>query len=85
MFLSIGHENFVNSSKIVSILKPGSAPLRKLKEQAKSAGKLVDATAGKPTRSFILMENGMLIQSVNTPATLSARVGNRDTGEFSGN
>ncbi len=77
MFLSIGHDNFVNSLKIISVLKPGSAPLRKLKEQAKAAGKLIDGTAGKPTRSFILMENGMLIQSVNTPATLAARLGSR--------
>jgi len=81
MFLSIGHDNFVNSRKIISILRPGSAPLRKLKEQAKEAGKLVDATAGKPTRSFILMENGMLIQSVNTPATLAARLENTGIGE----
>ncbi len=78
MFLSIGHDNFVNSLKIISVLKPGSAPLRKLKEQAKAAGKLIDGTAGKPTRSFILMENGMLIQSVNTPATLVARLGSRN-------
>ena len=78
MFLSIGHDNFVNSLKIISVLKPGSAPLRKLKEQAKAAGKLIDGTAGKPTRSFVLMENGMLIQSVNTPATLVARLGSRN-------
>ena len=78
MFLSIGHDNFVNSLKIISVLKPGSAPIRKLKEQAKAAGKLIDGTAGKPTRSFVLMENGMLIQSVNTPATLVARFGSRN-------
>ena len=74
MFFAIGHDNFVNDDKVVAVLKPGSAPMRKLKEQAKAAGKLVDGTAGKPTRSFVLMENGMLIQSVNTPATLISRV-----------
>ncbi len=77
MFLPIGHDNFVNGLKIVAVLKPGSAPLRKLKEQAKAAGKLVDGTAGKPTRSFVLMENGMLVQSVNMPATLVARLETR--------
>jgi len=74
MFVSIGHDNYVNSRLVVAVLRPGSAPMRKLKEQARIAGRLVDGTAGKPTRAFVLMSDGSLIQSVNTPATLVARL-----------
>ena len=74
MFVSIGHDNYVNSRLVVAVLRPGSAPMRKLKEQAKNAGRLVDGTAGKPTRAFVLMTDGSLIQSVNTPATLVGRL-----------
>ena len=74
MFVGIGHDNYVHVEKVVAVLRPGSAPMRKLKEQAKRDGRLVDATAGKPTRSFLLMTDGTLIQSVNTPATLVTRI-----------
>lgn len=74
MFIAIGHDNYIHVDKVVAVLRPGSAPMRKLKEQAKQAGRLVDGTAGKPTRSFILMTDGTLIQSVNTPATLVSRI-----------
>ena len=82
MFVSIGHDNFVNGHLVVAVLRPGSAPMRKLKEQARIAGRLVDGTAGKPTRSFVLMSDGSLIQSVNTPATLVSRLaGTRGMGK----
>ena len=83
MFVSIGHDNYVNRDLVVAVLKPGSSPMRRLKEQARDRGRLVDGTAGKPTRSFILMSDGSLIQSVNTPATLIGRLGRvgRDEGD----
>lgn len=83
MFVSIGHDNYVNRDLVVAVLKPGSSPMRRLKEQARDRGRLVDGTAGKPTRSFLLMSDGSLIQSVNTPATLIGRLGRlgRDEGE----
>ncbi len=79
MYIAIGHDNFINAARVIAVLKPGSSPMRRLKEQAKERGLLVDATGGKPTRSFILMANGTLIQSVNTPATLLNRL-ERDPG-----
>lgn len=79
MYIAIGHDNFINADRVIAVLKPGSSPMRRLKEQARERGLLVDATGGKPTRSFILMGEGTVILSVNTPATLLNRLG-RKTG-----
>jgi len=77
MFISIGYGNFVDVKKINAVLKPGSAPMRKLKEQKKEEKKLVDATFGKPTRAFILLENGTLLMSAISTQTLIERFDNK--------
>lgn len=76
MLITIGYGNYIEKEKVVSILKPGSAPLRKLKEQKKDNNNLIDASAGKPTRAFILMENGVLVLSAISTSTLAERLNN---------
>jgi regulator of extracellular matrix RemA (YlzA/DUF370 family) len=77
MFISIGYGNFVDVNKVNAILKPGSAPMRKLKELKREENKLVDATFGKPTRAFVLLENGTLIMSAISTQTLIERFDNK--------
>ncbi len=77
-FISLGFENFVDKKRVLAVLKPGSSPMRKLKETKKKEGLLVDTTSGKPTRSFILMDNGVLFLSSHLPETIIERIENED-------
>lgn len=75
-FVSLGFDNYLEKDKILAVLKPGSSPMRKLKEAKKKEGKLIDATGGKPTRSFILTDNGNLFLSSHLPSTIIERIEN---------
>ncbi len=74
-FISLGFENFINKKRVIAVLKPGSSPMRKLKEFKKKEGMLIDATAGKPTRSLVLLDNGALFLSSHLPETIIERIG----------
>ena len=54
--LNIGYGNVVVSSRVVSIVSPQSAPMKRLREEAAGRGKLVDATQGRRTRSIIVTD-----------------------------
>ncbi len=72
--LNIGFGNSVVSSKIVAILTPGSAPMKRLKDDAKAAGRLVDATQGRKTRSILITDSNHVILSGVQAETISMRV-----------
>jgi len=64
----------VASGKIVAIITPGSSPVRRLKEQAKRKGKLVDATQGRRTRSLIVMDSDHVVLSAIAVETITQRL-----------
>jgi regulator of extracellular matrix RemA (YlzA/DUF370 family) len=72
--LSIGFGNFVLANRIVSIISPGSAPVKRIKEIAKEKGKLVDATYGRKTRAFIVMDSEHVVLSAINPETIAGRL-----------
>lgn len=73
--LNLGHANTVLVQRIVAILVPGSSPIRRFKEEAKKAGKLVDVTHGRKCRSLVLTDSGHLFLSSVQVDTLSQRLG----------
>ncbi len=72
--ISIGFGNFVNKNRMIAVVNPTSAPLKRLKEQAKEEGKLIDATQGRKTRSIIIMDSGHMILCGLAPATIAERM-----------
>jgi len=72
--LKIGFENFVTLKRIVAIVNPSSAPVKRMIKQAREAGKLIDATSGKPTRSAILADSEHIILSSISPGKLGERM-----------
>ena len=72
-FLNIGFGNVVFTSKIIAILSPDSAPMRRLRESAKETGSLLDATQGRKTRSIIVMNTGQIVLSAMQVETLVQR------------
>jgi regulator of extracellular matrix RemA (YlzA/DUF370 family) len=80
--ISIGFGNVVASEKIVAIITPGSSPVRRLKDEARQKGKLVDATQGRRTRSMIVMDSDHVVLSAIGAETITQRLEKAD-GELS--
>ncbi|HDD35491.1 MAG TPA: DUF370 domain-containing protein [Candidatus Desulfofervidus auxilii] len=72
--LSIGFGSTVPISRIIAILTPNSAPMKRLKEEAKKDGRLVDATYGRKTRSIIVTDSNHIILSSLHAETLAQRL-----------
>jgi hypothetical protein len=72
--INVGFGNFVNKERIVAIVSPKSAPVRKIKEQMKEAGKVIDVTQGRKTRSIIVVDSGHIILSGIAVETIADRI-----------
>lgn len=72
--LNIGFNNFVIDEHVISIIVPDNAPAKRLREDAKNREALIDATAGRKTRSIIIMDNGYIILSSVNVETLIQRI-----------
>lgn len=71
--IHIGFGNIVNSGKIIAIVSPDSAPVKRLVQRAKETGNAIDATQGRKTKSVLVMENSQLVLSALLPETIAAR------------
>mgnify|MGYP002511888103 CR=1 FL=1 len=72
-FINIGFGNMVNTSKIIAIVSPDSAPIKRIVQEAKERGMLIDASYGRKTKAVLLMDTDHIILSAVAPETLSAR------------
>ncbi|MCK4728368.1 MAG: DUF370 domain-containing protein [Desulfobacterales bacterium] len=71
--LNIGFGNTVVTGRIIAIVTPGSAPMKRLKEDAKEEKRLIDATHGRRTRSIIITDSNHVILSAIQAETISQR------------
>ncbi|MFW5733650.1 MAG: DUF370 domain-containing protein [Oceanidesulfovibrio sp.] len=71
--LNIGFGNYVVASRVVSIVTPSSSPMRRLREDARQEGRLVDATQGRKTRSIIITDSNHVLLSAIQADTLGQR------------
>ena len=71
--LNLGFGNAVAARRVVAILNPQSAPMKRLREEARQAGRLVDATQGRRTRSIIITDSGHVVLSAIQPETMGHR------------
>lgn len=71
--IHVGFGNIVNTDKIIAIVAPDSAPIKRLIQHGKETGLVVDATQGRKTKSVLLMENNQMILSAFTPETIAQR------------
>ena len=72
-FIHIGFGNIVNTDKIIAVVSPDSAPVKRLVQKARETGNAVDATQGRRTKAVLVMENSQLILSALLPETIAAR------------
>ena len=79
--LIVGFGNIVSAERIISIVSPESAPIKRLVQEAKDNKTAVDATYGRRTRSVIIMDSGHVILSAVQPETIAGRVDNNNIEE----
>ena len=72
--INIGYGNMISAARIVTIVSPDSAPIKRLIQEAKDDGRAIDATYGRKTRAVIVMDSGHIILSSLITETLSARI-----------
>ena len=78
--INIGYGNMISAARIVTIVSPDSAPIKRLIQEAKDDGRAIDATYGRKTRAVIVMDSGHIILSSLITETLAARInGTGDT------
>ncbi|MBS5934300.1 MAG: DUF370 domain-containing protein [Clostridiales bacterium] len=76
--VNIGFGNIINSRKIVAIISPDAAPVKRMVQTAKDNGTAVDATCGRKTRAVIVTDNDHLVLSALLPETIANRVNSKD-------
>lgn len=81
--LNIGFGNLVQAEKIIAIVSPDSAPVKRIVQESKDRSMCIDATYGRRTRSVIIMDSEHVILSAIQPETVAGRVEDNRTDETS--
>ena len=76
--LNVGFGNIVLANRIVAIVNPDSAPMKRLKEDARERGMLIDATHGRRTRAIIVTDSNHVVLSAVQPETSAGRLLNKE-------
>lgn len=79
--INIGFGNMVSASRLVAIVSPESAPIKRIMQDAKEQGTLIDATYGRRTRAVILTDSDHVILSALQPETVAKRFNDREDEE----
>lgn len=79
--IQIGFGNFVSDKRIISVVSPDSAPIKRIIQEAKDSALLVDATYGRKTQCVIVMDSGHVVLSALPPETIESRVNEVDADE----
>ena len=79
-FINIGFGNIISADRLIAIVAPESAPIKRIIQDARDNGKLVDATYGRRTRAVIIMDSEHVVLSAVQPETVANRL-EKDTDE----
>ncbi len=80
-FVNIGFGNMVNTSRVICVVSPESAPIKRIIQHAKETGKLIDVTQGRKTMSVVFTDSEHVLLSYLKPEKLSEKFGETDTEE----
>ena len=72
--INIGFGNIILAERIIAIISPDSAPVKRMIQESKDNGKIIDATCGRKTRAVIIMDSGHIIFSAVQPETVAGRL-----------
>lgn len=79
--LPIGFGNLVSAERIISIVSPESAPIKRMIQEVRERGLLIDASFGRSTRAVLIMDSGNVVLSALTPEVLAERMNEKEIQE----
>ena len=79
--LNIGFGNMVSANRVMAIISPESAPIKRMVQDARDKGLLIDATYGRKTRAVLVMDSGQIVLSATQPETVAHRLVQYDVDE----
>jgi regulator of extracellular matrix RemA (YlzA/DUF370 family) len=82
--VNIGFGNIVAANRIVAIVSPDSAPIKRIIQEARENGSLIDATYGRRTRAVVITDSGHVLLSAVQPETVAHRLSIREPAEEAG-
>ena len=77
--INIGFGNMISAGRLIAIVSPESAPIKRMVQEARDRGVLIDATYGRRTRAVLIMDSDHIVLSALQPETVAGRRGGRDT------
>ncbi len=72
--INIGFGNMVSASRLLAVVGPESAPIKRIIQDVRERGELIDATYGRRTRAVLIMDSGHVILSAIQPETIASRI-----------
>lgn len=76
--INIGFGNIVSANRLVAIVSPESAPIKRIISEARAKGMLIDATYGRRTRAVVIMDSDHVVLSAVQPETVAHRIVSKD-------
>lgn len=77
--VNIGFGNLISAQRLISVVGPDSAPVKRMIQDAREAGNLIDATYGRRTRAALIMDSDHIVLSALQPETVASRIGGKET------
>lgn len=82
--INIGFGNMVSAGKVVAVVSPDSAPIKRIVQEAKEKGSLIDATFGRRTKAVLIMDGGSVVLSAILPETVAGRFNGKEEAQAAG-
>ena len=79
--LNIGFGNMVSTDRLIAIVSPDSAPIKRMIQEGRDRGVLIDSTYGRKTRSVVIMDSDHIVLSAIQPDTVAARLNGKEAVE----
>lgn len=79
--INIGFGNMINAGRLITIVSPESAPIKRIIQEAKEKGLLIDATYGRRTRAVIIMDSDHVVLSAVQPETVAGRLSDEEESD----
>ena len=78
--INIGFGNMVSAGRLIAVVSPESAPIKRMVQEARDRGVLIDATFGRRTRAVLIMDSDHIVLSALQPETVAGRLGGKEIG-----
>lgn len=79
--INIGFGNMVSAQRVIAVISPDSAPIKRMIQEARDRGVLIDATYGRKTKAVLVMDNDHIVLSALQPETVAGRLSGRESSE----